>query len=86
MADVTGQNLHGNVAQWMASNWEFLAKVGCHNLVGAFMYRFAGRQVSGWHLEQHGQLLSCHDDTRKSRSEHLRKVARRGIAEKGRFE
>ena len=53
MADVTGQNLHGNVAQWMASNWEFLAKVGCHNLVGAFMYRFAGRQVSGWHLEQY---------------------------------
>ena len=36
----------------MASNLKFLAKVGCHNSVNALMCRFAGNQVSSWHLKK----------------------------------
>ena len=36
----------------MASNLKFLAKVGGHNSVNALMCRFAGNQVSSWHLKK----------------------------------
>ena len=77
--------------QCVASNLKFLAKVGCHNSVDALMCRFAGKQVSSWHLkrygkDEHSQLLRCLDDAHKLRSEPWMQVARTSMREKGRTE